>query len=1087
MKVLAAVAAPDETKTKNQPLDTEAEMQAVLDAVAAVAGQQGAQVRILEVASLPAIRQALEHDSYHVLHLSAHGSPDSVGLEDEDGNPVLVTARSLMDALQHAGKPVPLIVLSSCSGGATGSDAMAAGLIARGADRVIAMLAPVRAVYATMLTRYLYEQLATRPALTAGQALARARYLAEEQWSQTAGDQLAVPQYGLPTLLTRAGDAPLTDPAAARRPLAVATAAPGGGSVRELPMGILIGRRTQLRAAMSVLRGTSRAVQQYGVSGGVVLTGIGGIGKTALAGRVMSRLRDEGWLIAVHEGRWNPTALITATAQALTDRLGHPALQAGDGALRDALTRLTDPGSDDGPKLAAITGLIAHEQLLVVLDDFEQNLSTGGEAFLDPVFDDVVTALADAARAGKLLITCRYPLPGPDRFLIGIPVPPLSAAELRRMFLRLPQLADLPPTDQLLLIRSIGGHPRLIEFTDALLRGGRSSLRHVQDKLRGLAHEHGINVRHDRPVAAAIDQAMIIGSADILLGQLLTLLTPQQADIVAQAAISRAPMTLGDLAFTLTPAADTASPSTLLSDEPAGLEDLRGDTTRLADLTLLTPGPDIVMHPWTAELITRNTPADTRLHERALAMRQRRFAQQRGTYEDLLDIPRHLAALHRWDDVATIAGQAVQIMPGTLAAVAYLTEIRPLVPPAERAWALITDHEIQALLSAGNLAAATRQLQAVHHQLQTRAAADPGNCQWQRDLSVSHLKFGDVAVAVGDLAEARGHFQASRDIRLQLVAADPANRGWQRDLSVSHNRLGDVALLAGDMAAARSHYQAGLDLAEQLVAADPGNSGWKGDLSASHEKLGDVAVNAKDLPAARGRYRASLDILSQLVAADPGNGIWQRNLSVSHNRLGDMAAAAGDMAAARSHYQAGLDLAEQLVAADPGNRAWQRDLSISHVKLGDVAVNAKDLPAARGRYRASLDILSQLVAADPGNGIWQGDLSISHLKLGDVAGLTGDMAAARGHYQAGLDLAEQLVAADPGNSVWRRTLLFSHRGLGNVAGVTGELAAARSHYRAGLDIAEQMAAANPGNSQWQRDLSEMRHKIANLAEGKADT
>ena len=79
-------------------------------------------------------------------------------------------------------------------------------------------------------------------------------------------------------------------------------------------MGALIGRRAQLRTAMGVLRRTPDAVERFGAASGVVLTGIGGIGKTALAGRVISRLRDDGWLIAVHEGRWNPTALITATA-----------------------------------------------------------------------------------------------------------------------------------------------------------------------------------------------------------------------------------------------------------------------------------------------------------------------------------------------------------------------------------------------------------------------------------------------------------------------------------------------------------------------------------------------------------------------------------------------------------------------------------------------------------------------------------------------------------------------------------------------------------------------------------------------------
>ena len=60
-------------------------MQAVLDAVTGVAGDPQAQVRILEVASLAQIRQALRGDEFHVLHLSAHGSAESVELEDEDG------------------------------------------------------------------------------------------------------------------------------------------------------------------------------------------------------------------------------------------------------------------------------------------------------------------------------------------------------------------------------------------------------------------------------------------------------------------------------------------------------------------------------------------------------------------------------------------------------------------------------------------------------------------------------------------------------------------------------------------------------------------------------------------------------------------------------------------------------------------------------------------------------------------------------------------------------------------------------------------------------------------------------------------
>ena len=113
LKILAAIAAPDETKTRNAPLDVEAEMQAVLDSVSDLAG--GGQVRVLEVASLTQIRVALEVEEYHVLHLSAHGSATTIELEDEDGNPDQVDSRDLMNALRRAGRPVPLIVLSACS------------------------------------------------------------------------------------------------------------------------------------------------------------------------------------------------------------------------------------------------------------------------------------------------------------------------------------------------------------------------------------------------------------------------------------------------------------------------------------------------------------------------------------------------------------------------------------------------------------------------------------------------------------------------------------------------------------------------------------------------------------------------------------------------------------------------------------------------------------------------------------------------------------------------------------------------------------------------------------------------------------
>ncbi|MGH3980352.1 MAG: hypothetical protein ACRDRZ_15330, partial [Pseudonocardiaceae bacterium] len=485
----------------------------------------------------------------------------------------------------------------------------------------------------------------------------------------------------------------------------------------------------------------------------------------------MTRLRADGWAVAVHDGPWDPTALISQVADALAEAP----------KLADVAARLRDQGLDDPRKLELIRHLLATQRLLLVFDDFEQNLyRPGGESFLDPTVQDALTALCDNAQVGALLVTSRHPLPG-FHDLVEIPVPPLSPSELGRLFLRPPALRDLGPEERRLLHRTVGGHPRLIEFVDALLRGGRANLTEVGAKLRALARREGVDLTRLRLLGDAVDHAMLLGSADILLGDLLALLTPRQRALLDQVAVSRAPMRLDDLAHTL-----RGDPEQAGTTDPG---DLAADVDRLADLTLLTTGHDIGMHPWTAELLENRATSLAHQHQRALAMRMHRFSEGVADYLDLLDIPRHLAALGHYDNLADIAGQATQMLPGTLAVAAFLAEVRPLIPITERAWILVADLELTTFLAAGDLSSAVRLAGTIHEHVEARAAADPTNTAWQRDLSVSHSKLGDLAVAAGDLATAGQRFQAALDIRQRLAAADPINAQWQRDLEISQQRV----------------------------------------------------------------------------------------------------------------------------------------------------------------------------------------------------------------------------------------------------------------------------------------------------------
>ena len=83
------------------------------------------------------------------------------------------------------------------------------------------------------------------------------------------------------------------------------------------------------------------------------------------------------------------------------------------------------------------------------------------------------------------------------------------------------------------------------------------------------------------------------------------------------------------------------------------------------------------------------------------------------------------------------------------------------------------------------------------------AARDPDNAAWQRDLSVSHERLGDVQVAQGDLSGALESHRAAMAIRERLAARDPDNTVWQRDLSVAHARVAEVSLRLHNTADAR--------------------------------------------------------------------------------------------------------------------------------------------------------------------------------------------------------------------------------------------------------------------------------------------
>jgi tetratricopeptide (TPR) repeat protein len=130
-----------------------------------------------------------------------------------------------------------------------------------------------------------------------------------------------------------------------------------------------------------------------------------------------------------------------------------------------------------------------------------------------------------------------------------------------------------------------------------------------------------------------------------------------------------------------------------------------------------------------------------------------------------------------------------------------------------------------------------------------------------------------------DLPAALTSYQASFAISERLAKSDPENVGWQRDLSESYNKVGDLFVKQGKIEEALKNYHAGLAVVERLVAIDPTNMQRQADIV---EFNYDLAIHGDD--SAR-RFAFVVENLKKLQAEHALNQEQQRWLTEAETAI----------------------------------------------------------------------------------------------------------------------------------------------------------------------------------------------------------
>ncbi|WP_245679587.1 CHAT domain-containing protein, partial [Actinomadura hibisca] len=531
LRILAVMASPD-GPDGGPLLDLEDELRRILNAVDEARQHAAAHVRILNEGTLASIEDALKVERFHVLHISCHAKPGFLQLENAEGGTDEVDAAGLVEALR-SGEGVPLVVLSGCSTALDGQakeqkalTGLAAGLSAAGVPAVLAMTASVTDRYAALLGGALYRELALRPQPEVLTALSEARRdLERERQTKPAGDRDAeLAEWATPALFLRGPSLPLYDVNAGvdtkiKPPPAIKLAR--GTVVRAV--GDFVGRRAELRKLLAALRG--------GTSG-VVLHGIGGVGKSTLAAELIGRLGTDAGLVVSVVGRQHPDQVMIAIADRL---LAATAQHAEAGPLRNLAHFLRAADQPRTVRLEALSELMAHMPVTLLLDNFEDNLTDDAErAFRDEELAEFLTEWTRLPGRGRLIVTSRYPFGLPDEAeedLLVHHLGPLSLAEARKLMWRLPGLDALTPEQQKLAWAEVGGHPRTLEYLDALLRGGEGRFGDITRRLRrGLKERSDVAdpavllAQTSGDLDAALAESVTLAARDVLLGDLLGLL-----------------------------------------------------------------------------------------------------------------------------------------------------------------------------------------------------------------------------------------------------------------------------------------------------------------------------------------------------------------------------------------------------------------------------------------------------------------------------------------------------------------------------------------------------------------------------------
>ncbi len=453
-----------------------------------------------ELGTLDDFVETVKREGPHGVHFSGHGSPGALHFEDPEGRDDKVLVGELVDEfrrrLPEKQRQPSFFYLASCHGatpsepekGESGSSSSATLLHREGFAEVVGYFGPIVDELSTRAEEALYDAIAegqttryavrqARAALAGASLGVRAGHRPRNPTTSEAGvramTSVTHPFAWSQLVLYRRGP---EHPLSVAAPIGVRVASrklcrrfDGVGPRRTLRTGF-IGRRVELHKVRRKIREGERVL---------VFQGLGGLGKSTLAARVLPMLTEHSSLVCI---LWCEEAEAEADrAEALVKQL---LVFCRDrfGSDWEAVVQQVDRGAQNSVQrfLYFLSALIQKvPQLVLYLDNLESLLigpgdEDDGAAFgqwASPDLERLWEATAQLAEgSGKLYLVASVRYRNASYDDVSIPVSPLPRDALFRLTEWFPSLRKLTVVGRARLAEKLEGHPRGVEYANDLVK-----------------------------------------------------------------------------------------------------------------------------------------------------------------------------------------------------------------------------------------------------------------------------------------------------------------------------------------------------------------------------------------------------------------------------------------------------------------------------------------------------------------------------------------------------------------------------------------------------------------------------------------